>query len=67
MVAQGNDTLKDLEKKELLATTLDEVDGKIPVIMNIAEQATSKAVELAKELEAGGRRINAASSMLQSK
>ena len=47
-------TLKDLEKKELLATTLDEVDGKIPVIMNIAEQATSKAVELAKELEAEG-------------
>ena len=47
-------TLKDLEKKELLTTTLDEVDGKIPVIMNIAEQATSKAVELAKELEAEG-------------
>ena len=47
-------TLKDLEKKELLATTLDEVNGKIPVIMNIAEQATAKAVELAKELEAEG-------------
>ena len=47
-------TLKDLEKKELLATTLDEVNGKIPVIMNIAEQATSKAVDLAKQLESEG-------------
>jgi len=33
---------------------LDEVNGKIPVIMNIAEQATSKAVDLAKELESEG-------------
>ncbi|MBT5975347.1 MAG: dihydrodipicolinate synthase family protein, partial [Flavobacteriaceae bacterium] len=47
-------TLTHEEKKILLDATLAEVDGKIPVIMNIAEQSTSEAVEVAKSAEANG-------------
>ena len=47
-------TLKDSEKRKLLFTTLSYVKGKIPVIMNIAEQATSKAIKMAKQIEAEG-------------
>lgn len=47
-------TLTSEEKKQLLATTLAEVNGSIPVIMNIAEQATTEAVRLAQEAENEG-------------
>jgi len=47
-------TLTREEKQQLLAVTLDEVQEKIPVIMNIAEQATSEAVRLAQQAEADG-------------
>ena len=47
-------TLTIQEKQELLAITLDEVNGKIPVIMNIAEQATAEAVRFAQKAEAEG-------------
>jgi len=47
-------TLTSEEKKQLLATTLAEVNGSIPVIMNIAEQATTEAVSLAQEAEKEG-------------
>ena len=35
-------TLTTQEKQPLLATTLEQVEGKIPVIMNIAEQSTQE-------------------------
>lgn len=44
-------TLSFAEKIELLKHAVDLVKGKIPVIMNIAEQATSVAVELAQAAE----------------
>lgn len=47
-------TLTSEEKKQLLATTLAEVNGSIPVIMNIAEQSTTEAVRLAQEAENEG-------------
>jgi 4-hydroxy-tetrahydrodipicolinate synthase len=47
-------TLTNQEKQELLAVTLGEVNGKIPVIMNIAEQATMEAIRLAQKAEADG-------------
>jgi len=47
-------TLTIEEKQQLLAVTLGEVQEKIPVIMNIAEQATSEAVRLAQQAEADG-------------
>lgn len=47
-------TLTSEEKKQLLATTLAEVNGSIPVIMNIAEQVTTEAVRLAQEAENEG-------------
>ena len=47
-------TLSNKEKQKLLAVTLEEVNGKIPVIMNIAEQATARAIHLAKQAEADG-------------
>ena len=47
-------TLTREEKQQLLAVTLGEVQEKIPVIMNIAEQATSEAVRLAQQAEADG-------------
>ncbi|MCL6266146.1 dihydrodipicolinate synthase family protein [Flagellimonas myxillae] len=50
-------TLEDEEKKILVRHTVDLVDGKVPVIMNIAEQSTKKAIEtaaLAKEQGAAG-------------
>ena len=47
-------TLTIQEKQQLLAITLDEVNGKIPVIMNIAEQATAEAVRFAQKAEADG-------------
>jgi dihydrodipicolinate synthase/N-acetylneuraminate lyase len=47
-------TLSDEEKSQLLATSLEAVGGKLPVVMNIAEQTTSKAVALAEQAEAEG-------------
>ena len=47
-------TIKDSERSTLLATTLEQVEGKIPVIMNIAEQSTTDAVNLAQKAEAEG-------------
>jgi 4-hydroxy-tetrahydrodipicolinate synthase len=42
------------EKKILLEITLAQVEGKIPVIMNIAEQSTVEAIQVAKTAEANG-------------
>ena len=47
-------TLSDEEKSQLLTTSLVAVEGKLPVVMNIAEQTTSKAVALAEQAEAEG-------------
>ena len=47
-------TLSDEEKSQLLVTSLEVVGGKLPVVMNIAEQTTSKAVALAEQAEAEG-------------
>lgn len=47
-------TLTAEEKQQLLTTTLDEVKGAIPVIMNIAEQSTAEAVRLAKQATSEG-------------
>ena len=47
-------TLTNQEKQQLLAVTLVEVNGKIPVIMNIAEQATIEAIRLAQKAESEG-------------
>ena len=47
-------TISVSERSILLATTLQQVDGKIPVIMNIAEQSTTDAVNLAQKAEAEG-------------
>ena len=47
-------TLTISEKDSLLTTTLEQVEGKIPVIMNIAEQSTDQAVGSAKAAETNG-------------
>ena len=47
-------TLTISEKESLLKTTLEQVEGKIPVIMNIAEQSTDQAVVSAKAAETNG-------------
>ena len=44
-------TLTKEEKEVLIKTTLRIVEGKIPVIVNIAEQTTSEAITLAKRAE----------------
>lgn len=44
-------TLKRSEKLELVRKTLELVDGKIPVIMNIAEKSTSDAVNAANDAQ----------------
>lgn len=54
----GEASVLTLEEKEILVkTTLDTVDGKLPIILNIAEGATSEAVkqaELARKWGANG-------------
>ncbi|UII76050.1 dihydrodipicolinate synthase family protein [Flagellimonas sp. HMM57] len=53
-------TLDDNEKKALIAHTVELVDGKIPVIMNIAEKTTKNAIvaaERAKQYGASGLMI----------
>ena len=47
-------TLTSSEKESLLKATLEQVEGKIPVIMNIAEQSTDQAVGSAKAAETNG-------------
>lgn len=47
-------TITPQERSLLLATTLERVAGTIPVVMNIAEQATADAVHLAQQAEAEG-------------
>ena len=47
-------TLTISEKESLLKTTLEQVEGKIPVIMNIAEQSTDQAIVSAKDAETNG-------------
>lgn len=44
-------TLKNSEKLELVQKTLDLTNGKIPVIMNIAEKTTSDAIKSAKDAQ----------------
>jgi len=47
-------TLTDEEKKVLILKTLEIVKGKVPVIINIAEQSTSVAIEQAKKAKTYG-------------
>ena len=47
-------TISAKERSLLLQTTIKRVEGKIPVIMNIAEQATADGIQLAKQAEAEG-------------
>lgn len=47
-------TLSGQEKIELLKHTLRFVAGKVPVVMNIAEQATKVAIDLAQQAEQAG-------------
>lgn len=47
-------SLKVDEKDTLVKTAVEFVNGKIPVIMNIAEQTTSGAIEAAKKAEESG-------------
>lgn len=47
-------TLTNKEKDALLVYTKELVQGKVPVVMNIAEQATKAAVQAARDAEANG-------------
>lgn len=47
-------TLLNREKNDLLTFTKGLVKGRVPVIMNIAEQATRQAIEAANEAEQNG-------------
>ncbi|MDG2062971.1 MAG: dihydrodipicolinate synthase family protein [Flavobacteriaceae bacterium] len=47
-------TISTAERSLLLKTTIEQVEDKIPVIMNIAEQATADAVHLAQQAEEEG-------------
>lgn len=47
-------TLTDEEKATLVKETVAYVEGKVPVILNIAEQATSKAIEIAENANKQG-------------
>ena len=47
-------TLTDEEKKMLIETTVKIVKGKVPVIINIAEQSTNCAIELVRKVEKYG-------------
>ena len=47
-------TITTAERSLLLKTTIEQVEDKIPVIMNIAEQATADAVQLAQQAEEEG-------------
>ena len=47
-------TLSEEEKRELVRETVKIVNGKIPVIINIAEQATKGAIDLAQKAKDDG-------------
>lgn len=47
-------TLTDAEKKVLILKTIEIVKGKVPIIINIAEQSTSVAIEQAKNAKSNG-------------
>jgi len=47
-------TLSDDEKRTLTRTTVDIVKGKVPVLINIAEQTTKGAIEAARKAEEDG-------------
>ena len=47
-------TLSQKEKISLLDATIAHVDGRIPVVMNIAEQSTAKAVKAAHNAQKSG-------------
>ncbi|MBT8267076.1 MAG: dihydrodipicolinate synthase family protein [Flavobacteriaceae bacterium] len=47
-------TLLDHEKRQLTKRTVEIVAGKVPVLMNIAEQSTKGAIEAANKAEADG-------------
>ncbi|GLU42876.1 dihydrodipicolinate synthase family protein [Allomuricauda sp. NBRC 101325] len=47
-------TLTKQEKEILIKTSLDIVEGKVPVIINIAEQSTKEAIEVAQNAEKVG-------------
>ncbi len=47
-------TLSDDEKRELIRTTVDIVNDKVPVLINIAEQTTVAAIDVAKKAEEDG-------------
>lgn len=47
-------TLTKEEKRKLVETTVDHVNDKVPVIMNIAEQTTKSAVQAAREAQSQG-------------
>jgi len=47
-------TLTNAEKDELVKFTVQSVNSRVPVIMNVAEQATKSAVEAAVRAEANG-------------
>ena len=47
-------TLSQKEKISLLDATIAHVDGRIPVVMNIAEQSTAKAVKAAQNAQESG-------------
>ena len=47
-------TLSDAEKRILTKTTIDIVNGKVPVLINIAEQTTKGAIEAAQKAEEDG-------------
>lgn len=47
-------TLLDVEKRKLTTTTVDIVKGKVPVLINIAEQSTKGAILAAQKAEEDG-------------
>ncbi len=47
-------TLSDIEKRTLTRTTVDIVKGRVPVLINIAEQTTKGAIEAAQKAENDG-------------
>lgn len=46
--------LSNAEKSELLKFTLEKVNGKVPVVLNIAEGSTAEAVKIAQAAEKAG-------------
>ncbi len=47
-------TLLEEEKRTLTRTTVDIVNGKVPVLMNVAEQSTKGAIDAAQKAEQDG-------------